>query len=414
MSHVIQIVVDTFLSVLGLAFGCWAVIKAFKSSDDPRKLLFKVFGSFALIALESYFAHACLKAGDEARQPGEVMAFLVAGSIALCGISLSIIWTEQISDILLSPLTSLLDGGNLAPERKPLYSIAIAKRKSGKPLEAVVELRKQLDKFPRDFEGIMLLASVQAEDLADLPGTEITLNNFCNLRDAPPKQVAAALMLIADWQLKLVQDAEAARAALQQIIDRYPDSELSLNAEQRIAHLGGTEKILLASHDRQPVAVPEGVQNLGLRNSTSSIVPEEIQPGKLAAAYVKHLEQHPQDSEVREKLALIYANDFKRLDLATLELAQLINERRHPPKETARWLNLLAKLQVDLGADVATVRETLEKIVTSFPTLPVADVARRRLARIESEFRGQKETPSVKLGVYEQNIGLKRGSPREL
>ena len=408
-----QIVVDSFLSVLGLAFGCWAVFKAIKSSEDPTRNLFKICLSIALISAETYFVRSRLK-GDGDVPPDFVMAFLIAGSIAACGILLSIIWTEQVSGMLLSPLTDLLDGGNVPPEKKPLYSIAISKRKSGKPLEAVMELRKQLAKFPKDFEGIMLLAAVQAEDLADLPGAEITLNNFCSLPDAPPKQVAAALTQIADWQLKLAQDADSARAALQQIIERYPESELSLHAEQRIAHLGGAEKLLLASHDRQAIAVPEGIHNLGLVNSAAFIVPDEIEPGKLAAAYVKHLEQHPQDTEEREKLALIYANDFKRLDLATLELAQLINEHRHPPKEVARWLNLLAKLQIDLGADYATVRETLEKIVESFPTLPVADVARRRLARLESEFRGQKETPSVKLGVYEQNIGLKRGSPREL
>jgi hypothetical protein len=38
-----------------------------------------------------------------------------------------------------------------------------------------------------------------------------------------------------------------------------------------------------------------------------------------------------------------------------------------------------------------------------------------RLARINLEFHGKKEkTPGVKLGVYEQNIGLKYGSPRQL
>jgi hypothetical protein len=123
------------------------------------------------------------------------------------------------------------------------------------------------------------------------------------------------------------------------------------------------------------------------------------------------LETHPHDSEVREKLAMIYANDFQRLDLATLELAQLINEKRHSPKQIAGWLNLLANFQIKLGADVATVRATLEKIVQQFPTLPVADLAQRRLARIEQEFRGNHEIAHVKLGVYEKNIGLKYGTP---
>ena len=115
---------------------------------------------------------------------------------------------------------------------------------------------------------------------------------------------------------------------------------------------------------------------------------------------------------MREKLALIYARDFKRLDLATLELAQLINEPKHKPKQVAYWLNMLANLQVELGADVETVRATLGKIIEKFPSLPVADLAQRRLDRIENEFRGLRQPGSVKMGNYEQNIGLKYGGPK--
>jgi hypothetical protein len=205
---------------------------------------------------------------------------------------------------------------------------------------------------------------------------------------------------------------DSARAALQKIIDLYPDTEMALAAEQRIAHLGGAEKILLEHHDRQNIAVPAGVNNIGLLDSSAFLQPKEIEPGKLAAAHVKHLEAHPHDSEVREKLAMIYAHDFQRLDLATMELAQLINEPRHSPKQIANWLNQLANFQVELGADVDTVRETLEKIVERFPNLPIAEVTQRRLARLNLEFKGKEKTPGVKLGVYEQNIGLKYGQPK--
>jgi len=117
---------------------------------------------------------------------------------------------------------------------------------------------------------------------------------------------------------------------------------------------------------------------------------------------------------VREKLAAIYANDFKRLDLATMELAQLINEPKHKPKQVAQWLNVLANYQIELGADLETVQATLEKIVERFPDLPVADLAQRRLARLKNEFKGRQQSSSMKLGVYEQNIGLKYGSPRKM
>jgi predicted Zn-dependent protease len=259
----------------------------------------------------------------------------------------------------------------------------------------------------------MLLANIQAEDMNDVPGAENTLNHFCNLPDAPDRQVVAALTQLADWHLKKTVDIDAARTALQKIVARFPGTEVALRAEQRLAHLGETEKIILAQHDRQALAVPEGVKNIGLLDSTEFLRPKEIEPGQLAAAYVKQLEQHPHDSEVREKLAQIYAHDFQRLDLATMELAQLINEPRHSPKQIARWLNLLANFQVELGADVETVTATLEKIVAQFPDSPAAGLAQRRLARINLEFKAKTETPGVKLGVYEQNIGLKYGAPRK-
>ena len=170
--------------------------------------------------------------------------------------------------------------------------------------------------------------------------------------------------------------------------------------------------MLLAAHDRQAVFVPAGVKNIGLLDSTEFLRPAEMDPGKQAAEYVKHLEQHPLDTEVREKLAIIYARHFKRVDLAAQELAQMINEPKQPAKRVAHWLNLLADLQIHGGADYETVRETLATIVERFPGLPAADLAQARLNLLKLEIKGQKETSDKTLGVYEQNIGLKYGSPR--
>jgi hypothetical protein len=274
-----------------------------------------------------------------------------------------------------------------------------------------VEIRKQLARFPNDFEGVMLLAGIQAEDLKDLASAQITLNHFCDQPHPPPKQVAAAMNYLADWQLKLAQDADSARDALEKITARFPDTELALLAAQRIAHLGGAEKNLLAAHDRQPMAMPEGVKNAGLLESSGHLRPAEIDPAQLAADYVKHLEQHPLDTEVRENLAILYADHYQRLDLATGELEPLIEEPNQPSKRVAHWLNLLADLQIRHGADYDTVRGTLEKIVERFPDLAVAEMARTRLGRLKIELKGHQETPDVKLGVYEQNLGLKRGRP---
>ena len=384
MSQTLHNILNLALSLFGLGFIGWLFWRSLKASEDTARLIFKWLLTIPLIAAYVLIIMPIVKGGGYGAIGGIFMT-VVWGNI------MYLIWRHSIIDLVANPLASLYDGGNEPPEPKPAYSSALAKRKSNHPLEAVVVIREQLAKFPNDFEGVMLLANIQAEDLNDLPGAEITLNNFCNSPEAPDRQVVAAL---------------------RQLAERFPDTEIALRAEQRLAHLGETEKILLQHHDPQAIAVPEGVKNIGLLDSTEFLKPKEIEPGRLAAVYVKHLEQHPHDSEVREKLALIYARDFKRLDLATLELNQLINETRHSPKQIAGWLNQLANFQIDLGADAATVTVTLQKIVEDFPDLPVAEIAQRRLARLRQEFAGKQETPKLKIGVYEQNIGLKYGPPR--
>ena len=414
MGQILQNVAYVVFSAIGFAFLIWLAVRALKRSEDPAKILFKAVFSAVLIIGEFIFVRKMLGMGGSGGEAaGYAVAMVAASSIGACGIILGILWTPQISDFLISPLTDLYDGGAKPLEPKPYYSVALAKRKLRRPLEAVVEIRKQLAQFPDDYEGVHLLATIQAEDMNDLPGAEMTLNHFADSPAAPPKQAAAALTQLADWHLKLAQDADSARAALEKIISKFPGTDLALAAAQRIAHLGGAEKIMLAAQDRQPMALPEGVKSAGLRDSMRDLVPAETDPAKVAADYVKHLEQHPLDTEAREKLAIIYAVHYKRLDLATQELAQLINEPNQPPRSVAHWLNLLADLQIRSGADYGTVRPTLKKIIEHFPGMAVAELAQSRLNFLRLEIKGKKEeTPGITPGVYEQNIGLKQGSPR--
>ncbi len=405
MSHDLLIVRDVFLSLFGLGFICWLFWYALKKSDNPPQLIFKWLITIPLIIVYWKIIMPWVKGGGYGAIGGIVLS-VVWGNV------MYMIWRHSVIDLIANPLASLYDGGKEQIEPKPYYSSAISKRKMNRPLEAIVAIREQLAKFPTDFEGIMLLANIQAEDMNDLHGAEMTLHHFCDSPKAPDRQVVAALTQLADWHLKKTVDIDAARAALQKIVARFPDTEIALRAEQRLAHLGETEKIILAQHDRQAMALPAGVNNIGLLDSTEFLRRKEIEPGKLAAVHVKHLEQHPHDAEVREKLATIYARDFKRLDLATMELEQLINQPKHKPKQVAAWLNLLANFQVECGADVDAVTATLGKITEMFPDSPMAEIAQRRLARINLEFKGLQATSEVKLGTYEQNIGLKYGNPR--
>ncbi len=325
------------------------------------------------------------------------------------GLVMAATWRRSIASIVANPIGSLYDGGNTPPEPSPAYSVARSLQKKGKYLEAIAELRKQLDEFPTDMEGLMFLAQIQAEDLKDLPGAEITILRFCSQPGHAQKNVAFALYSMADWHLKLAQDREAARRDLEKIIEFFPDSEVALGAAQRIAHLGPAE-MLLAPHDRRKYTVTEGVQNLGLLMAANQPKLPEKSAAVSAAEYVNHLERHPLDTEIREKLAIIYADHYGRLDLASDQLEQMIAMPNQPIRLVVHWLNLLADLQVRCGASLETVQDTLQTIIVRYPNLAAADMARNRLALLKLEMKGKDKNQDVKLGVYEQNIGLKKSA----
>ncbi|MGA2029330.1 MAG: hypothetical protein ABSG87_04580 [Verrucomicrobiota bacterium] len=410
MSRILEIVGDAILSVIGIAFVGWLFWRALKRSDDPERLIFKwIFTAPIIWIIFKIVVPDFEKGGFDA-----IFGLIL---MSICGVAMMVTWRHSLIDIVANPIGSLYDGGKEEVEPKPFYSIAQAKRKRGEFLEAALEVRKQLDRFPNHYEGVMLLAAIQAEDLRDLAAAENTLKIFYDSPDSPPLQIAAALTQLADWHIKIAQGVDPARDAFEKIITLFPHTIQAAQATQRIAHLGGTEKNLLAAHDRQAMLVPKGEKNVGLLDSSKHLIPTETHPEILAADFVKHLEQHPHDTEIREKLAIIYAKHYQRLDLAAGELEQLIEMPDQLPKRTAHWLNLLADLQMHHGADYDTIRKTLERIAEKFPELPVAKLAESRLNHLKLEIRGKKETPSKPLGVYEQNIGLKGDrffSPRQL
>jgi tetratricopeptide (TPR) repeat protein len=210
----------------------------------------------------------------------------------------------------------------------------------------------------------------------------------------------------------VAQDREAARGYLEQIVQLLPDTEFALGAAHRIAHLGSLD-MLLSEHDRKRFTVEEGVRNLGLLKNHDHLKPVEVDPGEVAGQYVKHLDDHPLDTEAREKLAILYADHYLRLDLAAIQLEQLISQPHQPQRLVVHWLNLLADLQIRHGADYETAQGTLQRVIDLDPNLAAAQVARNRMDRLKLEIKAQTKNQAVKLGSYEQNIGLKRRLPRD-
>ena len=388
----------TLLLLIILGGGGWFLYLSLKRSENPPKLLFKWVVTFFVLGAAAYLAR------------GPVTLVLVP-IILVTAAALIITWGTSIGSIFAKPFTSLYED-NSEIEPQPYYSIAEAKRKKGLYTEAIAHIRSQLDKFPTDLQGQMMLAEIQAENMDDLPGAELTIRRFCEQPGHAHRNIAYALNLLADWQLKYTKDREAAQSTLQKVVDRFPDSEMAILASQRIAHLATADQ-LLEPDDRHRVHVPEGVKSYGLSPSLTHFVPKETDPELLTAEYVKHLETFPLDCDAREKLAVLYADHFKRLDIAEDQLNQLIDLPNQPVKSVVRWINLLADLQVRHGAGHDVARDTLGRIVDRFPNHPTAELARNRMNLIKLEVKGKEKSQAVKLGSYEKYIGLKEGLPHK-
>src|SRR5262249_45793126 len=151
---------------------------------------------------------------------------------------------------------------------------------------------------------------------------------------------------------------------------------------------------------------------LGLRGRRPVAEMAAADTDSVAADYVKQLEQFPLDFEVREKLALLYADHYRRLDLAAEQLEQMIEMPGQPAKKIVHWLNILAAVHMRPGGDYATVEQPHERLYKRSPPPPEATLARTGPPHLKLEFKGREKTAGVKMGTYEQNIGLKQGLNR--
>jgi hypothetical protein len=367
--------------------------RCYAESDDRRVLIYKWVASVGLAIL----ALLLLFLGRS--EPKLLLLFIIPLPV------LAFIWLPNLIGMLLRPLTGAFEGGYDEVEAKPFYFIAAAKRMKGLHQEAITEIRNQLEKFPGDVAGLMLLATIQAEDLRDLTAAQATIDELLQQAELKPQEIATALHTLADWQLQHGQGAETARATLERIAFALPGSQFSHSAEQRIAHL---EDVVATREFREHAkfTIKPGERDVGLRNIPKSSSAEDT-PQEMAAQYVAQLEKHPTDTDTREKLAILYAEGFGRLDLATDQLEQLIALPEETPKHVARWLNLLATLNIGIAKDEAGARIALQRIIGKFPKSALAEVATLRLGNLRNEMKSAAVTASKTLGNYEKNLGLK-------
>jgi hypothetical protein len=79
-----------------------------------------------------------------------------------------------------------------------------------------------------------------------------------------------------------------------------------------------------------------------------------------------------------------------------------------PPKHVARWLNLLATLQIQQAHDGVAAEKALRRISERFPGSALDSMAVTRLATLKSELKAHQSTAAKTIGTYDQQIGLKQ------
>jgi tetratricopeptide (TPR) repeat protein len=364
------------------------------NSDDRRTLVIKWVCSVILILIGLFIAwlHSVVLS----------LLYLIPA------VFLAFLWLPNIGRYLLKPLTDSYDGGGEEMEMKPAYSRAEAMRRKGLCQEAADAVREQLEQFPGDADGMMKLAMIQAEDLRDLPAATETIHELLQQPGLPAGKVVGALQTLADWQMNLGRDSDAARRTFERIIEMFPDSPFSLAAQQRLAHLDGVSQAR-DFRENAVFKVPTGERDLGLRPSARRETPPEEEAAALADEYVRQLQKYPNDTETREKLALLYGEPLGRLDLAVSQLEQLAALPHAAPRQIAQWLNLLATLHIRQGNDLLAAENALRRIMERFPKTAYSSQALARLATLQGELKAAATVTTAKaLGVYEKDMGLKK------
>lgn len=320
-------------------------------------------------------------------------------------------WAPSLLGWLFQPLWAVFDGGHDRVEPKPFYHRAASHRNKGQYDLAVYDVMLQLTEFPGDFEGMTLLAELQSEQLSDVNGAILTLEQTISTPGRSDREQILALNRIADLHVRR-EDRVSARNTLMRVINGWPKTDAAHFAETRMAHLP-TDEVFAALRETPIVAMREFPQNIGLLAPPGSMDAPYANANERATELLNRLKKRSDDWEAREALAILYGRHFRRADLANEQFEQLVNLPRQSEKVVAGWMNLWADIHLGTFDDLSAARAVLVRLRDRFPGTIWADSAHLRLARIGTETGGAPLPKTLKIGHYEQNIGLKQSSPFE-
>jgi hypothetical protein len=273
-------------------------------------------------------------------------------------------------------------------KRPPTYTKAVARMKFGKYAEAEWEIIQQLEDYEDDFNGWMMLAALYAEKFGDVREAERTIHEICEQPNVNNSQISQALHRLADWHLNLVQNPDAARAAMKRIIDRMPGTHLS-----RMAHLR-LEQLPLNKAEAVERSAPRRIHLPALGDAMDAPAAEPVPQNRKAAAdaanaCTERLRENPNDVTSRERLARLLADRLNRPEQGIEQLQLLLEMAGQPEGERAEWLSLIAAWRLKYTDEPNAGRAALEQLISEYPRSVQAMAARRRLVLLDRERRGQ-------------------------
>jgi len=407
---VIALLADAIL--LGLILlGCAALFAWQYARDGSASEGSPIFFRLGLTAgLLGLFMYVGRSVGPN---PSGASAFLLLITGMVVSVLLMILWLPSIVSGLLGPLTGSMTGGNEAVAVRPAYYRAIALKKRGEYQAAIASVRAELERFPGDAEGLMLIVDLLADDLRDPNAAMEVLRESLQTSGRSETERAQALSRMADLQLMHLDDPESARQTLEEIAREFSDSPAGHLARQRLAHLpgGSGDSEGQTTPEPQRLVVPHHEERVGLMEDYGASRLADEDPAAAAQALADHLAGHPDDWESRERLALLYAESLGEPQQASAQLERLLSQSGLPARHLARWYLMLADLQLKAPDGVAAARVTLERMRDQFPDTIWATQAESRLRQLGLHQKGKEAPKTLKLGQYEQKIGLKQKDP---
>jgi tetratricopeptide (TPR) repeat protein len=276
------------------------------------------------------------------------------------------------------------------PPKAPGYARAVARMKFGKYAQAEAEILKQLETAENDFDGWMMLAELHATRFKELREAEQIVLDVCLQPDIAPSQISVALHKLADWQINVASDTEAAARSLDLISDRLPGTHLAYMAEMRRRQLPQTNAEYREQQEVRPVPLPvisgDALEKIVADRKSADTQSTVALVNQLSEA----LTRNPQNISDREKLARLLAEPLGKAELAVEQIELLLGMGNQPDVKRVEWLTLIAGWQLQLLNDETAAMETLAKIIADFPNTPQAFAAQRRLNLIKADITARK------------------------